>query len=566
MPLLLLPYGLLINSKIHKRMTRIIKKLSIIILLLTSFLAQAQINQFEWGTEVGISGFGVTVNNSKLIGTDTAGNVYISNTFNGTTLTVGDTTYTGLGGAAVKMFTAKIDENGHTEWMRMTIGQGGNVPQPNGLIVDSNGDCYIVGNAFGNTIIYDGTTISGSATSSNFALKINSNGNLDWGTMIAGQSTSPDIMSIDLHNKGLRIGGNAGIFYTKLDAQTGALLFQYPTSSPLDAHHITTDNQGNNYMLDYDGNDQPFVIGGFAYTPLPPSFGAGMSSMIVKQDSSANTMWVKQFETEDFTILGMDVDNNGSLYVLGVALDSVQLDSNTAINDYVPNNKDYFIAKFDQNLQVIWYKLLGGIAANTNSPWGYDSFLELDPAGNAYVAVSVSSNQWIGNSQLIVPNNDVTSAVMKLAPNGDIVWVKSVKGYSNGPLGLTISPKGVFLYGSVEDGSVIFNNKTITAATNAPIGFVTRLSNSSATNSVKGLVFYDSNANGSLDTSEAGMPNRLVNFNNDFYKSTDNQGYFTSYLPEGTHTVSPGLPKYWEHTTQDTTFAFSKPWRILPGL
>lgn len=555
-------------------MTHFIKKLSIIIFLSSSFFSHAQVKQFEWGIDVGenlIAGLGPGFYNSKLISTDTAGNIFIAEAFVGTSLTIGDTTYTmAWGNYAV---TAKIDKNGHTEWMNLISSPTKNGIRPNGLIVDWKGDCYVVGEMLSTDLVFNDTTISGPVNGHGFVFKIKNDGSLDWGKLMNNGSLggATGFFSISLHDESLRIGGDRSNFYVMLDAETGALLYQYPTYVLLDAHRITTDNQGNNYILDYSGHALPFAIGGLSYTPLPNALGnISSSSMIIKQDSLANTIWIKQFETESMSIFGMEVDNHGNLYILGGIRDSIRLDSNTTITSNTPNDLDFFVAKLDQNLQVIWYKTLGGIAPNTTVTlwrWRYHNFIELDLGGNIYLAFPTSSNKWIGNHQVLVPNNGLTSAVVKLNAKGDIAWVKSIEGYNNAPVGLSVSLNGTYLHGIVNDGSVIFSNKTITDSLSSPIGFVTKLRDGSGTNLIEGQVFHDDNSNGILDVSESGLPHILVNFNNEFYQSTNSSGYFSSYLFDGTYNVSPVVPKYWEYTTfADTTITFNNTWGSVFGL
>jgi uncharacterized repeat protein (TIGR01451 family) len=563
-------------------MLPIIKSLSITILLFISFLSYAQVNQFEWGISIGSNDDSPYSSTGRLIKTDTAGNTFIAGTFYGQYLGIRDTVFTlGPSNIGYRAFITKIDKNGEVKWVKQAtdVSAGNSGPYITALILDEKGDCYLVGDGLSGNLTFDSTVIPNPTGSELYTLKIKNDGTFVWATMmgsIPAGNLRARLQSIDLHNGTVRVGGSNRIFYSKLDANSGALLLQeYPTLSPLETHQIITDNQGDNYILDKRGADSSFVIGGYPFFMIPDTFPLSLPfaspSIIIKQDSAANTIWIKQFETEVFSILGIEVDTHGDLYVIGRVLDSIQLDSNTYITSDAPNNLDFFIAKFDQNLQVIWFKMLGGIEINTMPINGnlsdYDCYLELDPAGNIYVAVPVSSNKWIGNYQMIVPNNRITSAVVKLTSKGDIIWVKKVAGYNNKPQGLSISPKGIDLYGSVKSGEAIFNNQTVIGSSYPPTGFVTRMGNSTGTNLIQGTVFSDENENGLLDTSEASLPHALVNFNNDFYKSTNNLGNFSSYaFSNSTYQISPVVPLYWQHTTSDTTIVFNNTWDIVSGL
>ena len=159
-------------------------------LLFFTLLGQAQINQFEWGTPVGNGSPGVTAAHSRLAVADTAGNVIITNIVSGNTLTVGDTVLTNISSASTHMFTAKIDKTGHTEWIHLSnIVSGNGGLAPNGLSIDTKGDCYIVGTTSSVNATFHGVNVSGASNSEVFAIKVNNNGTLNWAKLFTGNGS-----------------------------------------------------------------------------------------------------------------------------------------------------------------------------------------------------------------------------------------------------------------------------------------------------------------------------------------------------------------------------------------
>jgi uncharacterized repeat protein (TIGR01451 family) len=525
-------------------------------LLFCSTLSNAQVNQFEWGLPAGDSHWSGGI---KLMTADAAGNVFITSPhFTFGNLSIGDTS---LAFAFGDMFTAKIDKTGHTEWVRPSAGiAGGTGPNPFSIITDTKGDCYIIGTV-NDPATFHGVSI-GSQAGEVFVIKIRTNGDLDWGISmpVNSQFLQDGLNSIDVHNGSLRVGGVGSNFYTKIDTIDGTIQYQAPTSSILGGNRIVTDNQGNNYFLDTDVPITPFSIGGLTYTPTGP-----YTSILLKQDSVGNSIWIKEFSSNFHLLNDIEIDKNGDIYILGSVRDSLQLDGNTFVKNPNPQTTNTsflnFVAKFDSSMNLIWTQAVGAFDFNILFSDTAYMELELDLVGNVYSATSCGDGYFVGNYPIAVPYSSGTSLVTKLNSKGSIIWVKQVEGYGNAPKALAVSPEGVYLYGNCSSGITYFNNY--------PLGlngsFITKLTNE-GTNQVSGLVFIDDNENGIRDNNEISTDDLLVKYNNNYYITTDTSGSFSSFLANGTYSVGAVLPRYWEQTKPDTTIIFANGFESVDSL
>jgi hypothetical protein len=539
-------------------------------LLFFSATSNAQINQFEWGMPAGNSQFyGQWYGLFNHLATDTAGNVFITSPYDGDTLNIGDTS---LLTPDFITFTAKIDKSGHTEWVRffnptVPAAPGLGPLKPKDIITDIKGDCYIIGMVFGSGVFH-GTPFTGTSGDV-FAAKIRQNGDLDWITNLGGITGTPFgehlLNRATIHNGSLRIGGGRGKFYTKIDTADGSIQHQTTILQPIEANRIETDNQGNNYFLDTDASSvSSFAMGGVQYISIGPH-----SSILLKQDSMGNSLWIKGFSSSSSHqfISDIKVDRNGDIYVAGAVNDSLQLNGNTFIRN-TPLNIAHsiyssFVSKFDSNMNLIWTQRIGGLNTSANL---YDfSFidLELDLVGNIYIATSCSNGFWVGNHFVSIPSNGPTSIVAKFNSKGSIIWMKQVDGYYNSPRGLAVSQQGIYLYGNSSNyvnGIANFNNQ--------PLGltsFITKLANQ-GTNLVSGLVFIDDNENGVRDNNEETTNIPLIQYGSNYYQSIDTVGNFSNYLLSGTYTIGTVLTKYWKQTKPDTTIIFANAFESVDDL
>ena len=342
--------------------------LSLSILCITSCLSA---QTFEWAKnyDYGAQDYGTS------IGTDKYGNVYIKGkSFNITG---------GSGGYSYSMLW-KLDISGNVLWTD-TLNLGGKAA------IDSNGNIYIA---------------------SGIVAKYNSEGQQLW--------TAPTPIptgvfhDIVLHPSGGIIGvGNALISDT-----TKSVLSRY----------------------DENGNCLWTRIGDF------PSGGSTPNA--ISCDIAGNTYWVGQNLIND-SIVGFlaKIDNTGNLlstYIIPneptdivIASDfSIYALGRFLINSITLNGEAHyetdglkFLVKYDQQGNLLWYKIIGGSIGNY--------YVATDNSDNLYITISHSS---LTIDSIVLDPEYSNLLVMKIDGSGDIVWYHVEDATQPGVYGSSIYP------------------------------------------------------------------------------------------------------------------------------
>ena len=158
-----------------------------------------------------------------------------------------------------------------------------------------------------------------------------------------------------------------------------------------EAVSVSFDSQGNT------------IVAGFSYSGSAPL--SGTVPFLVKFDSAGNVLWSIAFEPSPsmgsyvgFPGIsgGLAIDYDNNIIVAG----SVFL----PLKDY-----DAFVAKFDPNGNILWYKTFGG--SKREHAYG----VALDNLGNIYVTGGTNSFSASGTYDIFVARFD---------PNGNLEWFK----------------------------------------------------------------------------------------------------------------------------------------------
>ncbi|MCB1179522.1 MAG: SBBP repeat-containing protein [Leptospiraceae bacterium] len=145
---------------------------------------------------------------------------------------------------------------------------------------------------------------------------------------------------------------------------------------------------------------------------------------ITKYDSNYNKLWTKQIgvTSKQTTHIESRIDSSGNLYLTGYT--NGNLDGNT-LNGAV----DLFIAKYDNNGNKLWLKLLGASGKAT-----YGLGISIDSSGNSYIT-GYTTGGLNGNS--LTGNQDVFIA--KYNTEGVLQWSKQLGVASKSTYGSGIS-------------------------------------------------------------------------------------------------------------------------------
>jgi hypothetical protein len=310
------------------------------------------------------------------ISTDTYGNIFVAGVFLSPSITFGSTTLFRSGASgSVNTFIAKYDSNGNVLWAKSN---GGNLSDDiGGISVDLDGNVFLTGN-FGLSVNFDSTILNSDGGSDIFIAKYDSSGTLLWaksagGTQgdgsygiasdvsgniyIVGYFSSSSLIwdTIILNN----INPGTGIFFvTKLDSNGNAL---WATSAgKAYSRSISIDTDGNLFVTGYFTDSTDF--GGSTSTLVGDSL---TDAFIVKFDNTGNAQWSKCIGGSDRDV-GNSIFNDvfGNIFVTGnfestfVTIDTITLSN--ADTSSVTGSSDIFIAKFDNDGNLIWSKRAGG--------------------------------------------------------------------------------------------------------------------------------------------------------------------------------------------------------------
>lgn len=276
--------------------------------------------------------------------------------------------------------------------------------------IDNNNNLFI-GGAFHLSLNLGATVLTESLNGCGFIAKLDTSGNTQWAEKICGTSLDFGLkVCADLN-------GNSFL--------AGALTSPTLTIGP---YTLTRWGSPNVYIAKYDGN--------------------------------GNVLWAK-------TILGPTAilpyeianDQSGNLYVTGAFSSSLIVIGSTTVTNTNSCCDEVFLAKFDQNGNLIWLKTLKGIQNDRV----FD--LCVEPNGNSYITGSfLSPNLIAGNYTLTNSSPTFYDAyLVKFDAGGNVAWAKSMIG-SDDDVGYSVSANAnaVVVTGNYKSPSLAFSGGTIT--------------------------------------------------------------------------------------------------------
>ena len=176
---------------------------------------------------------------------------------------------------------------------------------------------------------------------------------------------------------------------------------------------VTRDAQGNVFIV-----GQYLGTATFGPTNITAT-GAAKDMFLAKYDAGGNFQWVRSFGgTGDDEAYAVKVDALGNLYVSGRYDASDTLGLPNLVNT---GGHDAFLAKFDPQGTLLWWRQAGAIGA----AFEYALGLALDSQGNPIIAGGVENTANFGGTPVSTAGGS-DAYVAKYDPAGTVLWVRAL--------------------------------------------------------------------------------------------------------------------------------------------
>jgi hypothetical protein len=449
--------------------------LFVLINLINIDLIYAQNPVWQWaklaGGNFSETGFGIA--------TDSNGNVYITGSFNSTTINFDAITLTnafnGSNGSS-DVFIAKFDVNGNVIWA--TNAGGTNYEGGAHIATDSNNNVYVTGYFTSPTITFGSKTLtnSGNGTSDIFIVKYDTNGNPLWAKRAGGTGTDGGADIATDSNGNIYLTGN----FVSSAITFGSTTLTNAGSFTSDMYIVKYDVNGNvvwakrsggasedrGYGVAADANGNVFVTGYFKSTSVMfgaitlNNAGSNYSDVFtVKYDVNGNAMWAQNpGGVTNESGNGIAVDGNGIVVVAGYFQSPSIAFGSIILNNAVPGYSDVFTVKYDNAGNVLWAK---GEGSN-----GYDEAysVAIDVNGNVFVTGYFESSTLTIGSNALINQGSSDIFAMKYNATGNIQWAVSAGGMAQ-EWGYSIATAGsgeIYLTGYFQSSAISFGSTTLT--------------------------------------------------------------------------------------------------------
>ena len=390
---------------------------------------------FLWAKHIG----GASNDACLAVAADANGNTYAAGYFSGVA-NFGETMLPSNGGEDA--FVAKFNSSQSLVWLRR-IG-GPNDERANALALDNAGNVIVAGQ-FSATLDFGGTNLTSFGSNDVFLAKFDNTGALLWARQAGG--TNADVASslavatngdialagsfqriatfdgVTLTNKNLANAPSGDVFVSRYSAD-GQLLWAKGAGGGSDdrAWSVTFDRVGN--ILVAGGFNTSITFDSVILSSTRKSF----EIFVAKYGATGNVVWARSPGTAATDVntfafndeaTSLAADRDGNFFLVGYFQATGIFGSNTVISAST-NATDFFLAKYDDNGNVIWTRTGGGVAADSAFA------LATDNSGNALLAGSFAgpaqfSGQTItgiGGADAFAAMYDTTGNLLKLRKLG----------------------------------------------------------------------------------------------------------------------------------------------------
>lgn len=336
------------------------------------------------------------------ISSDAAGNIYLTGTYFGSTMTLGTNTLSNAGGNDI--FVTKMDNNGNVLWA--TSAGGVNNDLVHSIRTDAANNSYICGYFASPTIVFGTYTLTNTGNYSFYIVKYDPSGNVAWakntndcnanvvsalavapgGIIYAtGVFTSPT-MVIGTHT--LTNTGASDMFIVKYNT-SGTALWAKNSNGISDevGRAICSDANGNVYVTgNYTGST-------FSYSSTVFTNSGATDAFVLKADASGNPVWGRNIGGSLIDAgYAINTYSSGLVAMGGYNSSSMVIGTTTLTGG---SSDALYIAHYDLNGNSVGASMLTA-GGDDQSDIVFDNFC------NAYITGDIAGNCTIGTTSLVL--------------------------------------------------------------------------------------------------------------------------------------------------------------------
>jgi hypothetical protein len=402
-----------------------------IVLLLPSF-SFAQFPGWAWANSAG----GISFDYPTKIACDLNGNVVITGYFESPSITFGSVTLvnTLASGNSDDLFLAKYNSQGQLLWAR-TAG-GTNDDEGSSVATDASGNSYVTGHFVSDTIWFGSTYLTQTAAGAAFVAKYDPAGNLIWARTVG--TANPSDICTDPNGTVFVTGSFSGASLTfgsstiTNNGSSNVFIFRYDTAgNEIWARAAGGAGADYGFGIYKDSPGNLYITGTFGSPSV--TFGSTILTQsgsddifLAKYDNNGNVLWAKK-AGGSFSdgVYGISGDVNGNIFLSGNFYSPAITFGSTTLVNSTSSSFDAFIAKYDSNGNELWAK---GMAGFQNELAGG---VVADNNGNCFVAGYFSSPYISFGTDSLQIFGAYNSFFAEYDPNGNVLGVKGSQNSMN---------------------------------------------------------------------------------------------------------------------------------------
>ena len=375
----------------------------------------------QWATRIS----GSDPKLSYSITNDTNNNVYVTGSYNNSTITIYDTN--GYGQTTLDssgnndVFIVKYSDTGYTQWATRISGSG--FESGTSIVTDTANNIYVTGGYDAPITIYDTngyghTTLDTSGNEDVFILKYSHTGYAQWATHISG------------------IG------------------FENGTS-------IVTDTSNNIYVTgSYDAPITIYDTNGYGHTTLGSS--GNFDVFIVKYNNTGYAQWATRISgigTEIGNSIATDTSNN--IYVTGGYTGPITIYHTNGVGHTTlgnSGNNDVFIVKYSDTGYTQWATRISGVGNEDGNSIVTDTANNIYVTGGYDAPITIYDTNGYGHTTLVnLGGND--AFIVKYSHTGYTQWATRISGigYENSTSIVTDTSNNVYVTGGYDAPITIYD-------------------------------------------------------------------------------------------------------------